>query len=76
MGCYDTVNFSCPGCGERIAEQTKAGPCNLIEYGAARVPLSVAGGLTGDHLTCPSCSKEWRVRIAGPEWVPLELVDY
>ena len=74
MGMFDTVKFDCPDCKETISEQTKSGPCNLNEYFAHAVPLSIAGCLDGDVLSCPLCRKDWRVRVASTKTVPLELV--
>jgi len=71
MSCFDTVKFSCPTCTTAILIQTKSGPCALKTYRGSRAPLSVAGGVLGETVSCPKCSASWK--ITGPRVIQLGL---
>ena len=52
MGMFDRVYIACPKCGNKIEFQSKAGVCELNEYGASDVPASIAGDIIGDEQQC------------------------
>jgi len=67
MGCYDTLNFACPACGKNVAEQSKAGPCNLDDYTLSSAPLSIIASINrysrqGD-LWCPHCNTQLDLEV-------------
>jgi hypothetical protein len=75
MGLYDTVNFRCPNCNNRIEVQTKAGACDLREFFSGSVPMDIAASLRDDDLGCEPCGKIWRVRVDAPPTVRLYLEE-
>lgn len=52
MGCYDTVNVFCPGCGRSHDFQSKGGACQLKEYTLSDAPARIKADLDGDERTC------------------------
>jgi len=52
MGMFDRVYIACPKCGNKIEFQSKAGVCELNEYGTSDVPASIAGDIIGDEQQC------------------------
>lgn len=61
MGMFDTVKFPCPSCGHVIEEQSKAGECNLDEFGCGAVPMIIAGDILGHFVAC-QCGRNWVIR--------------
>ena len=55
MGCYDTIAFKCPNCGNKIYTQSKGGECLLEEFPVTAVPISVA--LDANRHAPISCCK-------------------
>lgn len=58
MGCFNTIELTCPGCGCITEAQSKAGSCQLNTYALEDAPLievadiaeqSKDGGLSCDH---------------------------
>lgn len=56
MALHDTVFVHCPECKKSAKIQTKAGPCNLMNYSCRKVPLSIAEDLNDTSLTCEHCN--------------------
>jgi len=71
---FDEVRFGCPGCGEVIKVQSKAGDCFLNSYSSVSVPLAIAADLSKEELTCQKCGRKWEVLCVAPESAPLILV--
>lgn len=65
MGMYDTVKIKCPHCDETHSEQTKSGPCHLIETALDRAdPAMIAGLYDSDgNITCEHCSGQFRIEM-------------
>jgi len=55
MGMFDTVNLSCPRCGERTSFQTKAGPCVSNNYELAEMPADIVDDLQWKNVRCEIC---------------------
>ena len=56
MGMFDTIHFTCPKCGQKTENQTKAGPCILKDYDLD-LPISLeeayeVNGITVECLNC------------------------
>ena len=71
MGLYDTVHASCPKCGVNLEFQSKAGKCELRDYGASNgVPPAIAADLDGEVLECAEC----RTRVVLEQLVPVSKI--
>ena len=57
MGMFDTLLIKCPKCRETVAFQSKAGPCDLMDYryGLDDVPLPILADMDGQQEPCPKC---------------------
>jgi len=78
MGCFDSVYFKCPKCGEEIEEQSKADECCQINYEPNEVPFKIAASLTGQHIKCYECKTKFVIKCEGlkePPTFELELVE-
>ena len=62
MGCFDTINFRCPECGEKVEYQSKAGYCNMDELEEYEVPLEIAAEADGERVRCKSCDETFTAR--------------
>lgn len=71
MGMFDRVWANCPACNEQVEFQSKAGKCNLADYGASAVPLEIATDLDGETVVCPKCDKV--VKISIPKTTPTRI---
>ena len=67
MGCFDTINVTCPKCGHKHQFQTKAGPCELKVYRADRVPSAIAYNILDDVQVCDNCKSAFTLKIKRPE---------
>jgi len=77
MGCYETITFKCPNCGEELAAQSKSGPCALGVYSHESVPINVAMDANRHAPFLCSCGKSWQFVTASPEgriFLPIEEV--
>ena len=69
MGMFDTVFLKCAGCGEELAVQSKAGPCECEEYTMATAPLSILADIYDDkkyydsELFCDKCGAQNEIQI-------------
>jgi hypothetical protein len=73
MGCYDSVWFKCPNCGEKLEAQSKGGNCDMEDYTPNKVPISVALDLIlWDRC---KCGKAYTIKEIEPEFVKVELVE-
>jgi len=54
MGMFDSVWIRCRECNEEVEFQSKAGPCQLKDYGQDAVPTEIAKDLLGSSRRC-SC---------------------
>lgn len=70
MGCYDTIIFTCPNCGNDIAAQSKGGECLLETYSANAVPADVAGNANRHPIICRKCNTRY---VADIPTVSLQL---
>lgn len=61
MGCFDSVWFTCPHCGELIEAQSKAAECDMSRYYPGDVPAKIAHDLHGDIEICQSCGASVRL---------------
>lgn len=59
MGCYETITFNCPNCGEELNAQSKSGPCQLDVYKHDSVPMSVAVDANRHAPFECVCGKKW-----------------
>lgn len=66
MGCFDTIHFECPQCGEKIKVQSKSGNCTLKDYHHTSVPVDVAEDLRNTELKCPKCKETFYLGIPTP----------
>ncbi len=62
MGCFDTVHFRCPHCGERNSEQSKAGDRGLQDYDISNAPPEILCDIVGDSYygeprRCEHCNE-------------------
>ena len=73
MGCYDTVNFACPKCGELIEEQSKAGNCEMAQHTSAGVPIAIAYALDNERIFCGKCETEFVMRSQARKFVRVTL---
>lgn len=63
MGCYDTIYFNCPECGEGIEAQSKSGDCLLDTYHHTEVPIDVAQDCNRHApFECSNCKKHWKFK--------------
>ena len=62
MGCFDTVWFNCPACGQEMSEQSKAGDCLLRDYSLFDAPPSILGSLADEQVHC-KCGKVWVIKV-------------
>ena len=78
MGMFDSVVFDCPGCGELILVQSKAGECTLAEIPARSVPLGIAEDISGEVAYCEACGGRWTIIVPGGErkTIPMSLVEW
>lgn len=61
MGCYDTIYFNCPDCGEGMEAQSKSGDCCLETYHHKEVPIAVAEDANRHApFTCYNCGEHWK----------------
>jgi len=51
MGKFDTIWVDCPQCGDKVAFQSKSGPCDMSEYDLAVCPVNVLH----DIIWCHNC---------------------
>lgn len=73
MGMFDTIRWRCPHCNERHSTQTKAGPCELLDYDLARgLPRELVHSVEGDHL-CDCCGKAYRIGDPEPGFVRVDI---
>lgn len=60
MGMFDTVHFNCPKCGALNNEQTKSGPCLMIDAWLDEqhpdLPAMTPGMGDRDGLFCSACA--------------------
>lgn len=69
MGVFDSVFFTCPGCGSQIEAQSKALPFPyMTRFTPEDVPLPIAVDLLyGEDdrnlllVDCPKCERDWRI---------------
>ena len=59
MGCYDTICFGCPDCGEELSGQSKSGDCVLKDYPHISVPRSVADDANRHAPFVCDCGSKW-----------------
>lgn len=67
MGCFDTLNFTCPACGKTTSEQSKAGDCGLDNFTLANAPLLVIADINDDgkkgRLYCEHCNAQLELEV-------------
>jgi hypothetical protein len=56
---YDSIEFRCPSCGKTIEAQSKSGPCDLVRFPNASVPLSVALDANRHAPFTCKCGESW-----------------
>jgi len=61
MGCFDSVIFDCPHCGNEIEGQSKSGDCGMRRYAPVEVPADIAAGLIDEKIYCVNCKNYFRV---------------
>ena len=69
MGCFDTLVFNCPKCGEECEEQSKAMPDpSLDRFGLADAPNMVLADIEDEsnksRVHCSKCKSELRIKLA------------
>jgi len=76
MGMFDSVFARCPGCGEKLAFQSKAGLCHLKKYSVYSVPPEIARQIHGKQIVCPCCGKNLVLLLDKPvERVSMSLLE-
>ena len=78
MGCYDTIEFPCPECGEMIYTQSKGGDCTLQNYPYTSVPIDVAQDANRHAPFKCRCGKLWalgNIPMPPDERVSLTIED-
>jgi transcription elongation factor Elf1 len=67
MGCYDTLRFACPSCGEITSVQSKAGERTMEYFTLKDAPLNVLVDIHMDgeagELFCEKCEVQLNIRI-------------
>jgi len=67
MGCFDTLNFTCPACGKPTSEQSKAGNCSLDNFTLDNAPLTVIADINDDgkngSLYCEHCNTQLELEV-------------
>lgn len=63
MGCYDSIVFKCPACGNEIAAQSKGGACSMMTYGLNDVPADVASDANRHAPYLCKCGASWKFYI-------------
>lgn len=58
MGCYNTVAWLCPRCGERVSEQSKAGSCSLSLNTPQEAEIADVVEIANKPVTCPGCGTQ------------------
>lgn len=78
MGCFDTINFKCPECGNKMQTQTKCGPCCMMEVDIESVPIELIDGLEDQGpLYCEKCGGMWKFKTPdAARTVKLEVIRY
>ena len=71
MGCYETITFHCPDCGEDFYTQSKSGPCALLQYEHTSVVADVASDANRHAPFKCECGSEWE--FAQPAVISLTL---
>ena len=77
MGCYETIGFKCPNCGEENQAQSKSGPCLMGHYQSDSVPLDVARDANRHAPYECDCGKKWQfvIPIEEPKMVILKIEE-
>lgn len=77
MGCYDTINFDCPECGNKMSAQSKGGQCNLADYNCDNVPIDVASDANRHApFKCDKCGTSSWLRGDVPGIIKVEPVVF
>jgi hypothetical protein len=63
MGCYDSIMFKCPNCGEDLEAQSKSGECVMATYGLNDVPPDVASDANRHAPFFCKCGASWNFRV-------------
>lgn len=78
MGCFDSIIFKCPNCGEEIEAQSKSGECALMEFNHNSVPFSVAEDANRHAPFLCSCGSSWifgNVPGGNDERISLSIIE-
>ncbi len=76
MGCYDTIEFHCPDCGEIIYAQSKGGERMMENYKHTSVPDDVASDCNRHSpVTCHGCGSKWEFEYPRNICLTLRKVD-
>ena len=62
MGMFDSIMFDCPGCGNELEIQSKAGDCLLDRFSSESVPLHIAQDICHEQTYCEKCDRWFRVK--------------
>lgn len=73
MGMFDSVNFYCPVCSNKINIQSKADGCTLTEYDRIKVPRRIAADIDGEKVICNNCKSELEISSHIGRCVPMYL---
>ena len=67
MGCFDTVNFTCPNCKQLTSYQSKIGGNTLSDYSLESAPILVLADVIDEgqkgRLYCEYCSEKISIKI-------------
>ncbi len=77
MGCYDSVFFKCPKCGDRLEAQSKASDCRLRDIDCDKVPIEIADDLNGEPIYCEPCGMRYvmaKLDLPPPKTVHMALI--
>ncbi len=78
MGMFDRVYIPCPKCGCEYQFQSKAGPCQLLDYRLHNANISVIENILADDTTyiCVRCNASFKlIRVSSPEYATIEVEE-
>jgi hypothetical protein len=63
MGCYNTIFFNCPDCGNKLEVQSKSGDCSLSDYEFEDAPLRDLTDIENEIVTCYKCNRTYKIKL-------------
>lgn len=76
MGCYDSIKFYCPNCGNKILAQSKSGDCILSVFSYLAVPKSVSFDVNRHAPFHCKCGKKWYLEPETMNTITFAIKEY